>query len=396
MSRGLAARHWATWTRSRSPGRRPRRSSPPRPATARSSGPARPLPFSTTTARSSSATASATARTRSTRPSSRARPTASASTTVFALGQDHFGAPWTERPALVRFGRRMADVRQLRHARHEALVDRRRSTPTRSRGSPTAEVRTAFAGDVHTAVKDPIVRLRRRRLAGVDLLPPARPPGRGGPHEQRLRDERRRPGRGTGTAPCSRAAPGEWDARGARLTTILPDGRAAYDGRASAEENWFERTGHRAARRRPLRLHRRPGGRRPLPRGPAAPGGGYRIYYEARLPDESHELRTELMRVLTPARAGMGTRRSFPPTRSPTAGHDGRSRSRPARGAVGARRRGAAARCGEPPRETCGRRSRGCRARSRRSSPTASGSGGSAPRRCGRHSNAACDAFRPT
>jgi hypothetical protein len=92
---------------------------------------------------------------------------------------------------------------------------------------------------------------------------------------------------------------GKWDSRGSRLTTILPDGRAAYDGRASKEENWFERIGL-------ARLTgNRPGELEPTNEEPAAdaryldvlalPGGGYRIYYEARLPDESHELRTELV-----------------------------------------------------------------------------------------------------
>ena len=58
--------------RSRCPGRRPRRSSPPT-GDGPSSGPARPARSSMTTARSSSATGSATGRTRSTRPSSRVR-----------------------------------------------------------------------------------------------------------------------------------------------------------------------------------------------------------------------------------------------------------------------------------------------------------------------------------
>jgi hypothetical protein len=94
-----------------------------------------------------------------------------------------------------------------------------------------------------------------------------------------------------------RPRPGMWDARGARLTAVIDDGRAAYDGRATKEENWFERTG----------LARRDGGgsftqvgAEPvsdaryldvLPLG----NGAYRIYYEAPLADGSHELRTELI-----------------------------------------------------------------------------------------------------
>jgi hypothetical protein len=96
------------------------------------------------------------------------------------------------------------------------------------------------------------------------------------------------------------ARPGTWDQRGARLTSILPDGRAAYDGRASAEENWFERTGLARAAESWGRFEQ-------IAESPVIdvryldvlplPGGGYRIYYEARLPDESHELRTELIPV---------------------------------------------------------------------------------------------------
>jgi hypothetical protein len=91
--------------------------------------------------------------------------------------------------------------------------------------------------------------------------------------------------------------PGTWDQRGARVTAVLPDGRVAYDGRASKEENWFERIGL-AELRSDGRIERTGDDAvydaRYLDVVPL-PGGGYRIYYEARLPDESHELRTELI-----------------------------------------------------------------------------------------------------
>jgi hypothetical protein len=87
-----------------------------------------------------------------------------------------------------------------------------------------------------------------------------------------------------------------WDARGARVTAVLPDGRAAYDGRATAEENWFERTGLAYATGEAGTLQQvdaEPVDVRYLDVLPLA-NGDFRIYYEARLPDESHELRTEL------------------------------------------------------------------------------------------------------
>jgi hypothetical protein len=85
-----------------------------------------------------------------------------------------------------------------------------------------------------------------------------------------------------------------WDARGARITAVLPDGRALYDGRATADENWFERSGVAV-----------PGADGRLAADDAEPvvdvryvdvlplaDGAVRLYFEARLPDLSHQLRT--------------------------------------------------------------------------------------------------------
>jgi hypothetical protein len=96
--------------------------------------------------------------------------------------------------------------------------------------------------------------------------------------------------------PVLTGTPGRWDARGARVTAVLDDGRVAYDGRASATENWFERCGLAVPTK---------DGLRPDPAEPVADlrylevlalaDGSHRLWYEARRPDGAHELRTELV-----------------------------------------------------------------------------------------------------
>lgn len=91
---------------------------------------------------------------------------------------------------------------------------------------------------------------------------------------------------------------GSWDARGARITSVLEaDGSwsAFYDGRASAAENWFERTGL-AAGDGPGRLTAIAG---PTPAGQtlryvsiAGTPDGHRLYWEASRADGANELRT--------------------------------------------------------------------------------------------------------
>jgi hypothetical protein len=219
-------------------------------------------------------------------------------TTVAELDQKRFGAQSMERPALVRTdeGRWRLYVCPAAPApsKHWWIDVLEADDPA---DFAAAEAHAVFPGDEHMGVKDPLV--QRTPDGGWQAWICCHPLDEPGEEDRMTtayatsRDGIEWEWHGTVLAP----RPGTWDQRGARVTAVLSDGRAAYDGRASKEENWFERTG----------LARHTGNGRIEQTNDAAahdsryldvlplPGGGYRIWYEARLPDESHELRTELI-----------------------------------------------------------------------------------------------------
>ena len=107
-----------------------------------------------------------------------------------------------------------------------------------------------------------------------------------------------------GTALAGR--PGHWDARGTRITAVrFAPGQivAYYDGRATAEQNYEERTGVAAGTEPTALTQLRT---TPLAQSPYGAGGlryldvlelgdgRRRLYYEMSRPDGAHELRTEL------------------------------------------------------------------------------------------------------
>jgi len=219
-------------------------------------------------------------------------------TTVATLDQSRFDAGSMERPAVVRTddGRwRLYVCSASKPPSKHWWIDLLEADDPADFAD--AEARTVFPGDASTGVKDPIV--RRAADGGWEAWICC--------HPLDVPDEEDRMTTAYATSPDGltwtshgtvlRPRPGTWDQRGARLTAILPDGRAAYDGRASKEENWWERTGlARLTGRAPGELEQVSGDAvssvRYLDVLPL-PEGGYRIWYEASFPDGTHELRTE-------------------------------------------------------------------------------------------------------
>ena len=159
-------------------------------------------------------------------------------------------------------------------------------------------------GDAKTGVKDPVIRLNGTWQMWACCHPLADPAAT----DQMVTDYATSSDgldwTWHGTALSGR--PGHWDSRGTRISAVWQDaGRivAYYDGRATAAENYEERTGV-AVGTEPEALVAL--GAHPAAESPYAgrglryldilelPGGRHRIYYEMARPDGAHELRTEL------------------------------------------------------------------------------------------------------
>jgi len=172
-------------------------------------------------------------------------------------------------------------------------------------GFDPAQLQVTLPGDTKTAVKDPVILHRDGLWHLWGCCHPLENPN----ETDRMSTDYATSVDGVnwtwhGTALAPR--PGEWDSRGARITDVQFAGDqivAYYDGRATAEENYEERTGI-ATGPEPTALSAT--GHEPVAQSPYSPGGlrylttvalpdgRRRLYYEMALPDGAHELRTEL------------------------------------------------------------------------------------------------------
>jgi len=222
---------------------------------------------------------------------------------LLVIRREELGAESLERPALVAGpgggwrlylscatpGTKHWRVEML-EARHPGAFDPRRS-------------RVVLPGDTNTAVKDPVI-VREKDMwhlwASVHPLADPGQTDRMATAYACSTDGLDWAWQGTALSP----RPGEWDARGARVAAVRlarDTVVAYYDGRASAAENFEERTGL-AAGPGPATLT----AHGPIAQSPWGDGGlrylcilelggsRERYYYEMTRADGAHELRTEL------------------------------------------------------------------------------------------------------
>jgi hypothetical protein len=223
---------------------------------------------------------------------------------VTEVGKERFGGASLERPALVVTpeGRWRLYVSVATPGTKHWRVDLLEADEPEKLGD--APALTVLPGDATMGVKDPVLHFDGRRWhlwASVHPLESAEHADRMSTWYATSPDGIDWTWRGVALTP----RPGTWDARGVRVSAVLPveDGSgllAAYDGRATAEENWEERTGTATAPLLPDGTYGpMTAAADPPAQSPAAPHGlrylttvPGRVYYEATRPDGAHELRT--------------------------------------------------------------------------------------------------------
>ncbi|MBM7516696.1 hypothetical protein [Nocardioides nitrophenolicus] len=223
--------------------------------------------------------------------------------TVAEVHRDAFGCESFERPVLVPVpgvGWRLYLSCATPGSKHWWVDSLTAATPEEL---PAGRRQVVLPGDESVAVKDPVVTLGPDGWEMWLCCHPLTEPG----HEDRMTTRLLRSADGlawTDHGEVLAGRPGEWDERGARVTTVLPTAAGApltvlYDGRPDAAANWFETTG--VATWNGSRLVAADGPPIASPYGDGAwryaaavplPDGRTRFYVEAARADGAHDLVT--------------------------------------------------------------------------------------------------------